>query len=313
MNTKRFFAVLAGLTFAAAALAGTQGRMSGTVTGPDGAPVEGATVTVTTPNISNFKLTVKTDKKGQYGLIVNDATIPYHVRFEKEGFAPVEQNKKLSTVDVTIADAKLGAPQAAGGGVPAAKGPPPASEQATQSYNAGVDLLNGGDKAGAETKFLDAVGKNPDLPQAWQALTILAYQKKDWPKVLEYGQKASDLDPSNTQLYQMMAAAAQQSGDKKAAAEWQGKYEEANPDTPEVLYNKGIEAYNKKNMKEAEASLTKAVESKPDFALAHFWLGMVEFNLNKKPAAREHLQKYLELDPKGAEADTARELLPLVK
>ncbi len=66
-------------------------------------------------------------------------------------------------------------------------------------------------------------------------------------------------------------------------------------------------------MKEAEALLTKAVEAKPDFAIAHFWLGMASFNLNKKGAAREHLEKYLELEPNGAEAATAKEILPLVK
>jgi Flp pilus assembly protein TadD len=110
-----------------------------------------------------------------------------------------------------------------------------------------------------------------------------------------------------------MASAAQQSGDKKAAAVWQAKFDEANPDTPETLYNKGIEAYNKKKVKEAEALLAKAVEAKPDFALAHFWLGMASFNLNKKAAAREHLAKYLELDPNGAEATTAKEILPLLK
>jgi tetratricopeptide (TPR) repeat protein len=79
------------------------------------------------------------------------------------------------------------------------------------------------------------------------------------------------------------------------------------------MYNKGIDAYNKKKIKEAEELLTKAVAAKPDLAIAHFWLGMASFNLNKKAAAKEHLQKYLELDPNGAEAATAKELLPMLK
>jgi len=149
--------------------------------------------------------------------------------------------------------------------------------------------------------------------QGWQALTTIAYQKKDWAKTLEYGQKATDLDPSQTSMYAMLADAAEKSGDKKAAAQWQGKYAEANPDSPEILYNKGIDAYNKKNLKDAETYLTKATEAKPDFALAHFWLGMTSFTLNKKPAAKEHLEKYLQLDPNGSEAATAKELLPLLK
>jgi tetratricopeptide (TPR) repeat protein len=312
---RRSLTALAALALAASLEAGTQGRVTGKVTDSSGAGVEGVNVTVTTPAIKNFKVTVKTDKNGQYGLIVNDATLKYHMRFEKEGFNPGDRDEKFSTVDVKVVDEKLLKPSEAAprGAAPAAAPAPSATDVATKAYNDGVDLLNAGDKAGAAKKFEEAVGKNPDLPQGWQALTSIAYDRKDWGKTLEYGQKATDLDPSLTNLYLMMSEAASKSGDKKAAGDWQKKYAEANPDTPEVLYNKGIDAYNKKNLKEAEQNLTKAAEAKPEFALAHFWLGMTEFTLNKKAAAREHFEKYLQLDPNGSEASTAKELLPLVK
>jgi len=301
-------AALILVAVSASARAGNQGRLVGTVKGPDGNPLEGVLVTVTTPNITNFKLTAKTDKKGQFGLIVNDATIPYKVHFELAGYAPYEETKKLSTVETTTVDVKLQKPSA-----PAAAAAPSPQDQAAIAYNQGVELLNGGDKAGAEAKFLEASSKNPDLPQPWEALTILSYQKKDWAKVLEYGQKATDLDPSHTSLFQMMSVAAQQTGDKTRASELQKKFEEANPDNPEALYNKGVEAYNKKSWKDAESQLSKAVEAKPDFALAHFWLGMTAFNLNQKPTAKEHFQKYLELEPKGDQAETAKEMLSFLK
>jgi tetratricopeptide (TPR) repeat protein len=302
-------ATLGTLALAAAAIAGTQGRLSGTVTGPDGAPLEGVTITVTTPNISTFKLAVKTDKKGTYAVIVNDATIPYQIRYELDGFTPHVEQKKLSTVDATMVDVKLQKPVAAA----AAATEMSASDQAATAYNKGVELLNGGDKAGAEAKFREAASKNPDLPQAWQALAVIAYQNKDWAKVLEAGQKATDLDPTMTSMYQMMAVAADQSGDKKAAAEWQAKHAAANPDTPEVIYNKGVEALNAKKMQEAADYFAKAVAAKPDFAIAHYQLGVVSMNLKKNAAAKEHLQKYLELDPNGSEAEVAKELLSVLK
>ncbi|HYT33139.1 MAG TPA: tetratricopeptide repeat protein, partial [Thermoanaerobaculia bacterium] len=277
-------------------------------------PIDGAIITVTTPNLRLFKVTLKSDKKGEYGTILNDATIPYHLKFEKDGFVPMEVDKKVPVGDVGVVDAKLqSTTQAAGHAAAAAPAALSPTDQAALKFNEGVDLLNAGNKPGAEAKFLEAVGKNPDLPQGWQALTTLAYEKKDWAKTLEYGQKAVELDPSLTQIYGLLANAAQQSGDKKAAVEWQAKFESANPDTPESLYNKGVEAYNQKKIRDAETLLQKAVEAKPDFALAHFWLGMVSFNLNKKAAAREHLEKYLSLDPNGSEAATAKEILPLVK
>ncbi len=317
MKIQKTFSALAILLLAAATTqAGIQGRVSGKVTDSAGNPLEGVTVTLTTLQMKSFKLTTRTDKQGQYGLLVNDATMKYQMKFEKEGYAPLETEKKFSTVEITVVDEKLlkaSEAPVAKGAAPAAAPAPSANDQATIAYNAGVDLLNSGDKAGAETKFKDAVAKNPDLPQAWQVLTTLAFQKSDWAHVLEYGQKATDLDPSESNTYAMMAEAAQKSGDKKAAAEWRKKYEDANPDSPEILYNKGIEAYNKKKLKDAEVLLTKAVDAKPDFALAHFWLGMTSFTLNKKAESRQHLQKYLELEPNGSEAATAKEILPLVK
>lgn len=300
---------LAALALAALAYAGAQARLTGKVTDMAGNAMEGVSITITTPALGTYKVNLKTDKRGQYGTILNDATRPYHLKFEKEGYLPVEFDKKVPVGDIGVVDVKLAKPAE----VAPAAAAPSVSDLAVLAFNAGVDLLQAGDKASAEAKFQEAVEKNPDLTAGWQALATLAHERQEWAKTLEYGQKALDLDPTMTSLYGLLADAAQKSGDKKAASDWQAKYAEANPDTPEVLYNKGIDAYNKGKIKDAEASLAKAVEVKPDFALAHFWLGMVSFNLNKKPAAKEHLGRYLELEPSGSEAGTAKEILSVLK
>lgn len=317
MRTKiRIAAALAAFLTAGFLHAGAQCRLLGVVTDSAGAPVEGVSVLVTTPSLTTFKLAVKTDGKGSYGTLLNDCTMPYHVRFEKEGYAPYDVDKKIPIGDMGKIDTQLmktsEAAAKAAPGAPAAPAPS-GNEQAIIAYNEGVEALNAGDKAGAETKFLDAVKKNPDLPAGWLALTQLAQEKKEWAKVVEYGRKATDLDPTQTNVYAVIAEASRQMGDKKGAEEWTARYAEANPDSPEILYNKGIELYNKNKLKDAEAMLTKAVEAKPDFADAHFWLGMSAFTLKKYPIAKEHLQKYLELDPNGKEAGTAKEILPLLK
>ena len=313
--TMRVAAALGAFLSAGFLYAGAQCRLMGTVTDTAGAPIEGAAIVVTTPKLGTFKLTIKTDGKGKYSTIMNDCTMPYHVSIEKEGYVTYGEDKTLPINDMGTVDAKLakagegkaapGAPVAA----PAASG----SEQAVLAFNAGVEAVNAGDKAGAEAKFLEAVKKNPDLPNGWAALSALAYEKKDWAKTVEYGEKAVDLDPTLTNLYPMLAEASKNAGDKKGAADWAAKYAEANPDSPEILYNKGIQAYNKGKMKEAEEALTKAVEAKPEFANAQFYLGMSAFNLNHKASAKEHLSKYLELEPNGKEAATVKEILPTLK
>jgi len=313
-NTIRTAAALAAFLAAAFAQGGAQCRLQGKLSDSAGGPVEGVNILITTPNMTSFKLSLKTDSGGHYSTILQDCTMPYHIKFEKEGFGTQEVDKKIPISEQAEVDMKLlkASEMAPKPGAPAVQKASP-NEEAVVAFNAGVEALQGGDKATAEKKFQEAVAKNPDLPNGWQVLAQMSYEKKDWPKVLEYGQKATDLDPSLTNLYAMMADAAKQSGDKKAAAEWTSRYADANPDSPEILFNKGIEAYNKGKMKDAEASLTKAVESKPDFANAVFWLGMAEFNQNKKNEAKTHLEKYLELDPNGKEAGTAKEILPLLK
>ena len=84
-NTFRTLAALTILLAAVTARAGTQGRATGKVLDSAGNPIEGVTITVTTPSLRNFKLSVTTKKDGTYGFIVNDATMFYDLKFEKEG------------------------------------------------------------------------------------------------------------------------------------------------------------------------------------------------------------------------------------
>jgi len=107
----------------------------------------------------------------------------------------------------------------------------------------------------------------------------------------------------------MLVDAYRAKGDKAKAAEYEKKYIAANPDQPEVLFNRAVDLYNKSDFKAAEPLLLKVVESKPDFARAHYLLGMSCVNLNKIPEMKKHLSEYLKLDPKGADAGTAKEML----
>src|SRR5688572_5379878 len=141
-------AALLAFGLAAVLSAGSQARMKGKVTDSAGKPVEGVTVTVTTPALRTFKMTLKSDKKGDWGTILNDATLPYHIKFEKEGYAPSEADKKVPVGDVGIVDVRLltTAELAASSGGGAAAAAPSAANQGAALFNEGVDLLNAGNK-----------------------------------------------------------------------------------------------------------------------------------------------------------------------
>ena len=102
-------------------------------------------------------------------------------------------------------------------------------------------------------------------------------------------------------------------GDKVKAAEYEKKYIAANPDQPDVIYNQAVDLYNKGNFKEAEPKLLKVVEAKPDHAKAQYLLGMCSENLNKIPQMKNAFTEYLKLEPKGADAGTATEMLDAFK
>ena len=300
----RHLAALAGLIalFSSAAFA-AEGRFSGTVVDESGQPVAGASVTVTTPSLATVNLALTTDESGRWTTDVPNASWTYSIRVQRDGFAPSQTQAKPNGTKDTKVDMTLHPPI-----VPPAP-PAPKIDPGVASYNEGVDLLQKGDKAGAEKKFDGAVAAKPDLAAAWKVLSQLSYERRDYPKALASGRKLLELDAKDIDLYGILMDAAQKTGDSKAALEYKQKFVEANADNPEVNYNSGVESYNASDYTGAAASFNKAISLKPDMANAYFWLGMSEYNLKRYPQARTHFQKYLELAPKGDQAQTSREMI----
>ena len=300
----RRLAVLAGAAVLSTSLLfAAEGRFSGAVADENGQPVAGAAVMVTTPSQATLNLALTTDETGHWSAEVPNASWMYSIQVQKEGFAPSQTQAKPNGTKETKVDMTLHPPI-----VPPAP-PAPKVDPGIAAYNEGVDLIQKGDKAGAEKKFDAAVAAKPELGAAWKVLSQLAYERKDYAKALASGRKVLELDPKDKDLYGILMDSAQKSGDSKAALEYKQKFIEANADNPEVNYNAGVEAYNASDNAGAAAAFNKAIALKPDMANAYFWLGMANYNLKKYSAARGNYQKYLQLAPSGDQAQTAKEML----
>ncbi len=297
-------AVLAGtVIFSVPAAFAAEGRFSGSVVDENGQPVPGAAVTVTTPSLASLNLALTTDETGRWSAEVQNASWTYAIRVEKNGFSPSQAQTKPNLGKDTRIDLTLHPPM-----VPL-QPPPPKAEPGVVSYNDGVDLIQKGDKAGAEKKFDSAVAAKPDLASAWKVLTQLAYERKDYAKALASGRKALELDPKDRDLYGILMDSAQKTGDNKAVLAYKQKFVEANADNPDVNYNSGVESYNANDYAGAAAAFNKAISLRPEMANAYFWLGMSEYNMKRNSQARAHFQKYLELAPRGDQAQTSKEML----
>ena len=285
------------------ALYAAEGRLAGTVSDESGGPLEGAAITVSTQSLASLKLDLTTDAQGHFSTVVPNASWTYDLRIEKAGFGPTITQGKASASGIPELKVTLHPPLTP---------PPPRVDPGVLAYNDGVDLMQKGDKAGAEKKFLEAVAAKPDLASAWKVLSELAYERKDYAKALANGRKALETDPSLKDLYGILMDSAEKAGDSAAAADYRKKYRDANADKPEVNYNAGVESYTAGDYVAAAGFFGKAVELKPDMASAHFWLGMSQYNLKKYGPSRASFQKYLELAPEGDQAASAREMLAAI-
>ncbi|MBL8112071.1 MAG: hypothetical protein JNK60_04245 [Acidobacteria bacterium] len=309
--------VLAALVLAAPStlFAATQCRVVGTVSDGEGKPLQGVKITITTPAITTYKLALETKAKGDWGTIINDGTLRYKLKFEKEGYGPVEQEKKFPIGETTVVDMKLYTAaqiQAQQGGdkttVRETKADP-----FTAAYNESVEKFQAGDLAGAFAKAEECVALEPAKVQALDLATKVAFKAQNWAKVIEYGERALALDEDNPPLAGMLLEAYTKTGNKEKVKAFEAKFAAANPDKPEVMYNKAVELYNKNDFKGAEPLLKKVVAGKADFAQAHYLLGMCYVNLNNMPGMKTHLGEYLKLDPNGKDASTAKEMLDAFK
>lgn len=292
------------------ALAGPQARIVGKVTDGEGKPLEGVTVTITTPKLGKFKVVLTSDKDGKWGTILNDSTISYDYLFEKKGYLTVNRpNFKVPIAQTGELDMQLfTADQAVAKGVVKETVDPYA-----QAYNAAVDKFQAGDYDAALEHARKATELGATKAGSWDLASKVATARKDWALVIEYGEKALSLEADNSSLYGPLMEAYKQTGNAAKSKEYEKKFVAANPDKPEILYNQAVELYNKNDFKGAEPLLRRIVEANPDYANAHFLLGMSCVNLNKIDDMTKHLKEYLRLDPKGKEAATAKEMIEAFK
>lgn len=293
----------------AAPAAAQQARVQGVVKDATGAPLEGVKVTITTPANTRLKLEITTGRDGKWGTILGNAVPPYTYKFEKAGYVPWQETRKVGVGSVEAFSTVLYTQeQAVAAGRAEVKKDP-----FVEAYNEAVERYQAKDYTAALAKAEEAKRLGPDKANAWALSAKLAAAAKQWGTAVADAEKALALDPEATDLYALLVQGYRETGNAARAAEYEKKFAAANPDNPDILYNQAVELYNKGDFKGAEPLLRKVLEIRADFAKAHFLLGMTCVNLNKIPDMKAHLTEYLKLDPKGADAASAKEMLDAFK
>jgi tetratricopeptide (TPR) repeat protein len=325
---------------AAAAHAIEQGRLLGTVVDAAGAPLSGVKVVITSPEMSTFKLEKTTDARGQFSAIILDAPRAYRIRFEKQGYATLEQPLKLKIEDTlketytlapaaaapgAAATAGTGGAAAGAGAAPAAAPPaapaPPANaaeakakHDAAVAYNEGVAALKAKDLAGAAAKFESSAALDPKLlaPQAVLATVYLELHRP--ADALAAADRALALDPGSARHRVLLDRyeALRQLGDRQRAAQAFADLAASHP-PPELtrelavrLYNEAADALRDKKTDDALADLKQALEV--DRTLEPAYGALVNLYLGKQDprAALAVTDRWVAAAPQSLQALQAR-------
>lgn len=293
------------VTLAGNAFAGAEGRITGKVI--DATTKQGianAAIHVSATESRKLEQDFKTEKDGTYRIFLVDATIHYKFTVSAPDHTSYIETIKLNIGDTLTKDFTLGAATAT-----AATPAPKAADPSVTAYNDGAKLYNDGKLPEAAAKFEEAVKGKPELIAGWEALARARLKMKEYPKAIEAATKALDLAPDESDMFSVLYDSYTGMGDKTKAAEWKKKL----PVDAAGTFNSAVVLLNKNDDAGAEPLLKQAIAADDKFAPAYYELGMVYLRAGKMADAKTALETYLKLDPKGKDADTARETLKYLK
>jgi tetratricopeptide (TPR) repeat protein len=287
------------LLSAAVALAAGEGRMLGKVVDEEGHPVRDATVTITSPDLPQFREITSTKKNGTFSMVFSKAYLRYVYRIEKEGFQTTEQEVKTNLGGTTrhtfeLAEGVGAAPVTASGDEPASK-----SNKAIFSFNAGVEAYDAKDYETAKAKFLEALEADSQLYQAHSALADVFLATGEYQAAVESAEQAISQQSGFLPAHRIRYEAYRELGMEEKAAEAQADIAALGQNSAEAkrIFNEGVE-FNKVDDKEnALAKFQEAAAMDPSLAPAFNAIAILATNLERWEEAAEASEKLLALQP----------------
>ncbi len=301
--------------------AADQGRLQATVVDQNDKPLEGVKVTLTVPNY-NFKQEKTTDRRGKVLFVVVDASRNYVVRFDKDGFIPMQNPVNIPVNELLQETFKL-QPIPAGGGQAQQQQEEPdpemtaeeeaklkemeAKSAAATTYNEGVQALNGGDAATALAKFKQASEIDPNLAEAQGALAELYLDAKQYDQALasvdRYLEMSTDKSRGLLVRYDVLKA----KNDPQAVAALDALVAlGANPEAAKRSFNYGAELLRAGKNDDAAGQFNRAIQLDPSLPQPYIALGNIEFRKKNYKEAVAIVDRLLVAQPKNLEGLTLR-------
>jgi tetratricopeptide (TPR) repeat protein len=262
------------------------------VTTPEGAPVDGADVAITSSTtVPPYLFTGKTDAAGKAAGELADFKSLYSIKVTKAGYKEFVQE-----LDLTTSKLKKGQTAALKVTLPMIT--------AVEYYNEGAKAIQAKDLPRAAAQLELAIAADPKLAKAYSVLALIELEQSQWDKALAHADQALALDPTDMQALRSRYEAFTGSGDKPKAdaalSELAAK--DRTPDVARLLYNAGAQAGNAKEVEVARARFLEALAIDPTLHQAHSALAELAIKEKKYPEAIAEIDLAIAAAPRNFKA-----------
>ena len=301
----RTLSVVAALVLAVAgpAFAAREGRLIGKVVDVKGSPIEGVTVTTTSPKIPDFKQVTTTDAKGIFKVDFERLNVVYVYEFEKAGYVKMKVEQewtvqgtdrhefKMATAEPIVVEERSAAPAST-------------SETAVQAFNEGVAAFKAKDDTTARARFEAAVAADPSLRQGWVALAQVHLDQKRYREAAEAAEKAIALGAADEAVLRLRWDVYRNLGDAARTAEAREALERFGRLSEEAkrIHNEGVALSKAGDVAGAYAKFKDALTINPVFQPALIGLASSALKIDKPAEAVAAAETILKADPGNEEA-----------
>ena len=284
--------------------AARKGRLVGRVVDPEGAPIEGVTVTATSAAVPTFNEVRTTDKKGTFLIDFETVNVTYHYRFEKAGYQTFESDQAWSLEGTERYDFVMHPGQAAVVDLV----PTSSSEPAIVAYNAAVAAVEAKQYAVAQAKFEEAVQHDPQLRPAWTGLSVAHLGQEHYQEAVEAAEKAMALGATDEATMRCRWEAYRKLGDEAKTAAALADLERYGRATVEArrVYNEGVALVKAGDHEGAFAKFQEAVTIDPQLEEALLGVATQGIQIKRYQEALAAAQAILDDDPGHEQAIRAR-------
>jgi Tfp pilus assembly protein PilF len=299
---------LAGLAILLTMLPGAasalrQGRLIGKVVDPAGRPIPGVRVTTTCAAIPELREVATTNDKGVFMVDFARINLVYVYEFDKAGYATLKMEQKW-TVEGTERHQFTMQPAEAVALALEGRGPATTSTPALLAYNEGVRAFQARDYPAALVKFQEAAGHDPELRQAWIALSALHLEERRYAPAAEAAEKALALGARDESLLKARWEAYRRLDDEAKAAQAREDLEKFGRLSEEAkgIYNYGVSLVKVGDDREAFAKFRDALALDPNFEPALVGLATSALKLDRAAEAASAAETLLKLNPENTDA-----------